>query len=783
MSQALMPPVVATLLADVSKYTTSLGKARADMAKTASESTAHTKTMSNGMTSMSSTAKTAMAGAGLAVLAFGLKSADTYTSIGKDVMMLKRVTGESAETSSQWRYVAQQSGMTADQLAGSIKFLSKNIEAGKPVFEQNGIAIHDNAGHLLSFNTVMLETADKFHGMQDGFAKNELAMKLFGKSGMSMIPMLNKGGEAIKALQQQAKDYGLVLTGSNLDAVKQSIAAHRQLDAAMAGLQVTIGQKVLPVVTDVVKFFSELPGPIREALGPITLFGAAGLALVGVGTKIFGMLTPIVGGLKAFVAGLYETEAAEAGATAGLTAMGSAVAVVGIAVAAGLISWEVWNSKVKEAGKSMDTALNPAKVKATSASYDEMSAMLGRVNDQIGITSDKIKSSSAPWDANYRDQLSAGGASLMKFGEELQRMMGQADGLSDATGKSRDETLRWIETQEAAGHTFNSTAEAIASFTGNNNIAGLSAEDAASALKSERQSLKDLNDEVHASIDPFFALIDAQQKNVDAGGKLTAAQMVAYKAQVDVNDARAKSGPNSDAARTAGLALMDAEQKLSAAQQDTVRTGLDVQTSANTIAEKMKSEGLTVEAATAQLNDMVAKNLITADTASAVAGKIGAVVDVTGRVYSPDPINVTANTGQAMAALTDLSTTMIGLLGTAYQLNGTLIGRSVPGHAAGSTDVRDGVFTSGEDGPELMEKDGDRLSILSAPQTRRKRANERSHSRGEMVIREGDTVVNFGPGAIVLHAPPGTDPRSFGREVAGALAAFIRAGGTPPWAL
>ena len=44
---------------------------------------------------------------------------------------------------------------------------------------------------------VMMQVADAFKKMPDGAEKAGLAMKLFGKSGADLIPLLNEGADGL----------------------------------------------------------------------------------------------------------------------------------------------------------------------------------------------------------------------------------------------------------------------------------------------------------------------------------------------------------------------------------------------------------------------------------------------------------------------------------------------------------------------------------------------------------------------------------------------------------
>jgi hypothetical protein len=223
-----------------------LGKIGGPLGALAREGQAATSKLSGGFGGVG----LAIAAVGIAAVAFAVKSADKFKEVGGEVLKLQRYTGESAEAMSKLRFAAQQSGVSADLLANSFVFLSKNIAAGKKVFDQYSIATVDAHGKTLPFDQILLSVADKFkNGVVPQSEKAAVAVQIFGKAGKDLIPMLNKGADGLKALESEAQKYGLVLTGSNLAAIKAATAAQREQTAVMQGLQVQIGANVLPLMT------------------------------------------------------------------------------------------------------------------------------------------------------------------------------------------------------------------------------------------------------------------------------------------------------------------------------------------------------------------------------------------------------------------------------------------------------------------------------------------------------------------------------------------------------
>lgn len=215
-----------------------------------------------------------MAAGGAAALKYTKDSVDAAESQDKATLALSRSTGLNTKAASQYLFVAQQSGKTSDDLQKAFKALSKNA-LGPASKEMNlvGIATKDAKGNFLDANTIFKNTADVISKMPDGLQKNQLAMKVFGKSGQDLIPILNKGSAGIDALQKKADAFGYTIGDDSVADIKKHLAAQRDMQAAWKGAQIQLGNAILPTLTKVsVWFAKELPFAIAYVKAKIPEF-------------------------------------------------------------------------------------------------------------------------------------------------------------------------------------------------------------------------------------------------------------------------------------------------------------------------------------------------------------------------------------------------------------------------------------------------------------------------------------------------------------------------------
>jgi hypothetical protein len=223
---------------------------------------------------------------------------NSTVALGEDVFRLTKSFNMGAESASKWVFVAKHLGLETEQLTKGFKIFSKHLEEtslhmenkGTPsanVFGEElkklGVKAFDSKGHIRTFDAVLLDVADSFAKLGPDANKAGIVMNLFGKSGMDMIPILSLGRKGIEELGAEAQKYGLIITEKNLPKIHEFVIKHRELDAAMEGLKLTIGTAVIPALSRMtemttgavqsVRLFIESHPEVIAALQKLSLSG------------------------------------------------------------------------------------------------------------------------------------------------------------------------------------------------------------------------------------------------------------------------------------------------------------------------------------------------------------------------------------------------------------------------------------------------------------------------------------------------------------------------------
>jgi len=216
---------------------------------------------------------TMAAGAGLAIVGAMAAAVKQTADYGDKLWELHLKTGVSVETLSGLKLAAEESGTSIDGLATGFKKLGMGMDdaqkgTGKAgdAFRALKIDIKDSQGGLRDMDDVMLDVADRFSKMEDGAGKVALAIDLFGRSGMELIPFLNEGRDGLEKLTAKAKELGLVIDEETAAAGDKFNDTLTELKGAVQGVTMELGKALMPLFTAVAEKLVDVVAGVRKWL-------------------------------------------------------------------------------------------------------------------------------------------------------------------------------------------------------------------------------------------------------------------------------------------------------------------------------------------------------------------------------------------------------------------------------------------------------------------------------------------------------------------------------------
>lgn len=210
-----------------------------------------------------------------------------FDELGSSLHDISTMTGVTVENLSKWKYAAEQSGAGIDALTRAFKFMQKN-------------GVDPN-----TFNQVAAAIAS----IKDPTERAQAALKAFGKSGTSLLPMIME----LPQLSAELEKLGGVVTtemANNADALGDSWG---KLKTSLTGVANTVANAIAPTVTKLNEWLSENGPAITKWIGEhqqlVTALGAtaAGLAVFGSAlAAISAAINPVTIALAGLAAVLYN---------------------------------------------------------------------------------------------------------------------------------------------------------------------------------------------------------------------------------------------------------------------------------------------------------------------------------------------------------------------------------------------------------------------------------------------------------------------------------------------
>jgi len=171
--------------------------------------------------------------------------------------------GIPVETLSALKYAANLADVSFESLSKGLGKLSKAMlsgavdptgEAAKN-FKALGISVTDAGGNIRSTEAVFGDVAEKFSKMDDGATKTAMAIRIFGKSGADLIPLLNEGRTGIAGMTEEARKLGIVISTETAGRAQQFNDTLKKIHATHDALALRIAEALLPALNKIATMF------------------------------------------------------------------------------------------------------------------------------------------------------------------------------------------------------------------------------------------------------------------------------------------------------------------------------------------------------------------------------------------------------------------------------------------------------------------------------------------------------------------------------------------------
>ena len=163
------------------------------------------------------------------------------------------------------------------RLAQSMREADQGVATYKDSFDSLGISVRSTDGTFKTSEQVLGEVADRFATMENGATKAAISMEIFGRSGASLINLLNGGAASLKEFNYEVSEN----FAENAEFFNDQIAV---LAIQFDGFRKQLADALLPALNTIVGVFSELFSAENDFSG---FFKAIEIGIRGISIGIF----------------------------------------------------------------------------------------------------------------------------------------------------------------------------------------------------------------------------------------------------------------------------------------------------------------------------------------------------------------------------------------------------------------------------------------------------------------------------------------------------------------
>lgn len=212
------------------------------------------KKAEGGMSKLATAAKAAAA----AFAAFKLgqwakKAVQEIANLGDTFDKMSKRSGVATQTLQGLEHAAGLSGASLTDVETSLKMLQKTqIEAGDGLetytreFARLGLETKKEDGTLKDTTELFFEMGDAMKALPTDAERTAVSMKLLGRSGTRLIPLMNTGSDAMREMAAEVSELGAMMDKDMVKASADLIDNQRRLNLVFRSVKISIAKGLMP---------------------------------------------------------------------------------------------------------------------------------------------------------------------------------------------------------------------------------------------------------------------------------------------------------------------------------------------------------------------------------------------------------------------------------------------------------------------------------------------------------------------------------------------------------
>ena len=204
-------------------------------------------------------------GAAIGGMAWMKKAADDTVAWVKESQKLALVLGITAEKASVLKLAIGDIYGTDEEYLGMVGKVTKSLNSNEEAFKKLGVQTRDSQGNFRNTTDIILDTNTALSKIQSGTDRNIAGLQVYGKSWMDASKYVALTAEVMAAAEEKAHRLNLAVgpeAEANVNAYRASM---NDVEDVVQGLQMTLGQELLPSLTELGIWFAEIGPPLVKA--------------------------------------------------------------------------------------------------------------------------------------------------------------------------------------------------------------------------------------------------------------------------------------------------------------------------------------------------------------------------------------------------------------------------------------------------------------------------------------------------------------------------------------
>ena len=209
--------------------------------------------------------------AGVAAFTAGMHETITATAeMTDEAISLGRAFGIGATAAGVWARQTQNVNATSQEFESAAAGLTERLKEQEQRLNAMGLVTRDSAGELRNFSDLMADGIEVVNSYKAGTDRNLAANTIFGEALKGNSELLRITQADIKATAERMQELGLIVTEENVTAYREFQAAGDDVSMVMDGLKKTVGEILMPVLTEMSSWFSAVaPAAITVVKGAV----------------------------------------------------------------------------------------------------------------------------------------------------------------------------------------------------------------------------------------------------------------------------------------------------------------------------------------------------------------------------------------------------------------------------------------------------------------------------------------------------------------------------------